>query len=383
MKKVIAGIIALTTVLCTLTGCGKENADDAAGTSASTTAETTAAQEETTEGEANSAASAETGAYEDAVKEFVEAYIANDRQKTLEMQYPDGIMDFVKVFMRTDEAKEMTEEDIISFLQYGMYDDFDEDEKVSYKGIVSAKPMRSDEEDDIKETYSTVKWTINYINEHGGPDKADPDELDDAWDDFDFDEYPCEVDIEEGYYVTFEVEDDESDTTEGTLYVVRIKGENGWKISIGDIHGNIKANRNDSLNATASTLSKALNTTLVDMDEEGKLPVSDKTFIVSSDDSMNYNVPDDFDVELLRKKALNYFEMMKELEWFAVINNGCVVYDAADYPDDQQYVGTYPVNSIMNKVNTENFSDYTKEDEKSEERTFKELYDICVEVIGK
>lgn len=384
MKKVIAGIIALTTVICTFTGCGKDAADDAAGTSASTAAETTAAQEKTTDEEETSAASAETGTYEDAVKAFIEAFLANDRQKTLEMQYPDGIMDFVKVFMRSEESEEWTEEDVISLLQYGMYDDFDEDEKVTFKGIISAEPLRSDEESEIKEAFSTVKWAINYINEHGGPDKADPAELDEEWENLDYDEYPCEVDIEEGYYVTFEIEEDESETNEGTLYAVRIKGENGWKISIGDIHGNVKANRKDSLNSTASSLDKALNTALVEMDEEGKLPSSDKMFIASSDDSMNYNVPDDFDVEFLRKRARNYFEMIDELEWFAVINKGYVEYVAAVYPDDQQYVGTYPPNSIMNKAEpAEAYSDNTKKDEKADERTFKELYDISVEAIGK
>ena len=379
MKRLIAGIIAITAVLCTLTGCGKDTADD----SSSTSAETTAAQEETTDEEVTSGAAAEVGAYEDTVKEFIEAYIANDRQKTLEMQYPEGVMDFVKLFMRSDEAEDMTEEDIITFLQYEAYDNYEEDEKVTYKGIISAEPLRKDEEEEIKDMYSTIKWAVNYINEHGGPDKADPDALDDAWEDLDYDEYPCEVDIEEGYYVTFEVEYEDSETSKGTLRVFRVKGENSWKTNILSVGGSVKANRKDSLNATASSLDKALNTALVDMDEEGNIPSYDKMFIVSSNDSMNYNVPDDFDVELLRKKALNYFEMINELEWFAVIYNGCVIYDAADYPDDQQYVGTYPVNSIMNNVNTEDFTDYTKEDEKADERTFKELHDICVEVIGK
>ena len=381
MKKVIAGIIALTAVICTFTGCGKDAADDAAGTSASTAAETTASQEKTTDGEAASAASAETGTYEDAVKEFVEAYMANDRQKTLEMQYPDGIMDFVKVFMRSEESEEWTEEDVISLLQYGMYDDFDEDAKVTFKGIVSAEPLRSDEESEIKETFSTVKWAINYINEHGGPDKADPAELDEEWEDLDYDEYPCEVDIEEGYYVTFEIEDDESEANEGTLYAVRIKGENGWKISIGDIHGNVKANRKDSMNSTASTLDKALNTALVEMDEQDKLPSSDSAFIVSSDDSLNYKVPDDFDMEFLKKRVQNYFGMVTELEWFAVIKNGYVEYAAVVYSDDQQYVGTYPSDYIMVAAGDDADS-YTEPDEKADERTFKELHDICVEGIG-
>lgn len=378
MKKVIAGIIALTAVICTLTGCGKDTADD----SSSTSAETTAAQEETTDEEVTSGASAEIGSYEDTVKEFVEAYIANDRQKTLEMQYPEGVMDFVKLFMRSDEAEDMTEEDIITFLQHEAYDNYDEDEKVTYKGIISAEPLRKDEEEEIKDMYSTIKWAVNYINEHGGPDKADPDEFEDAWEDLDYDEYPCEVDIEEGYYVTFEVEYEDSETSKGTLRVFRVKGENSWKTNILSVGGSVKANRKDSLNATASSLDKALNTALVDMDEEGNIPSYDKMFIVSSNDSMNYNVPEDFDVELLRKKAQNYFDMINELEWFAVIKGGYVEYVSVVYSDDQKYVGVYPSDYIMVAAGDDADS-YTEPDEKADERTFKELHDICVEVIGK
>lgn len=378
MKRLIAGIIAITAVLCTLTGCGKDTADD----SSSTSAETTAAQEETTDEEVTSVASAEIGSYEDTVKEFVEAYIDNDREKTLKMQYPEGVMDFVKLFMRSDEAEDMTEEDIITFLQYEAYDNYDEDAKVTYKGIISVEPLRSHEEDDIKESYSPMKWAVNYINEHGGPDKVNPDEFEDAWEDLDYDEYPCEVDIEEGYLVIFEVENDEGETSEGTLYVVRIKGENGWKISVVNMYGNVKSGRKKAMNSTAYSLRNALYTSFVEMDEEGKLPSSDKMFIVSSDDSMNYNVPDDFDVELLRKKAQNYFDKIKELKWFAVINHGDVEYLSVIYYDDERYVGTYPSDYIMVAAGDDADS-YTEPDEKADERTFKELHDICVEVIGK
>ena len=378
MKRVIAGIIALTAVICTFTGCGKGTVDD----SSSTSAETTAAQEKATDEEVTSGESAETGAYEDTVKEFVEAYNANDRQKTLEMQYPDGIMEFVKVCMKSDEAKDMTEEEVMSFIQYDMFDKYDEDAKVTYNGIISAEPLRSHEEDDIKESYSPMKWAINYINEHGGSDKVNPDEFEDAWGDTDYDEYPCEIDIEEGYFVIFEVENDEGETSEGTLYVVRIKGENGWKISVVNMFDNVKSGRKKAMNSTAYSLNNALYTSFVEMDEEGKLPSSDKMFIVSSEDSMNYNVPDDFDVELLRKKAQNYFDKIKELKWFAVINHGNIEYSSVIYYDDERYVGTYPSDYIMVAAGDDADS-YTEPDEKADERTFKELHDICVEVIGK
>ena len=380
MKKVIAGIIALTAVICTFTGCGKDAADDAAGTSASTAAETTAAQENTTE-ENESGESVEAGSYEETVKEFFKAYIANDREKTFLMQYPDGFEDFIKVLLRTFDG-DMTEEEIIDSFQSDIYNDYDEDKKISFKGIVDSEPLSDEEMDEMKEGYATLKWIVDYIDQNGGPDKVDPNVFNEESKKQDFDDLADSVKLDEAYNLKFEIQNDETgETSEGSMIVFRVEGEKNWLITEFNIEENVNDSGTEAMEAAASSLSKAGNTALVEMDEQDKLPSSDSAFIVSSDDSLNYKVPDDFDMEFLKKRVQNYFGMVTELEWFAVIKNGYVEYAAVVYSDDQQYVGTYPSDYIMVAAGDDADS-YTEPDEKADERTFKELHDICVEVIG-
>ena len=57
-------------------------------------------------------------------------------------------------------------------------------------------------------------------------------------------------------------------------------------------------------------------------------------------------------------------------------------YASVVYSDDQKYVGVYPSDYIMVAAG-DGADSYTEPDEKADERTFKELHDICVEVIGK
>lgn len=380
MKKVIAGIIALTAVICTFTGCGKDAADDAAGTSASTAAETTAAQENTTE-ENESGESVEAGSYEETVEEFFKAYIANDREKTFLMQYPDGFEDFIKVLLRTFDG-DMTEEEIIDSFQSDIYDDYDEDKKISFKGIVDSEPLSDEEMDEMKEGYATLKWIVDYMDQNGGPDKMDPNVFDEESKKQDFDDLADSVKLDEAYNLKFEIQNDETgETSEGSMIVLRVEGEKNWLITEFNIEEKVNDSGTEAMEAAASSLGEALNTALVEMDEQDKLPSSDSAYIVSCDDSLNYKVPDDFDMEFLKKRVQNYFGMVTELEWFAVIKNGYVEYAAVVYSDDQQYVGTYHSDYIMVAAGDDADS-YTEPDEKADERTFKELHDICVEVIG-
>ncbi|MCR4796301.1 MAG: hypothetical protein K5898_14245 [Ruminococcus sp.] len=374
MKRMIAGIIALTTVLCTLTGCGKDAADDVKDTSV----ETTAAQENTTE-ENESGESVEAGSYEETVEEFFKAYIANDREKTFLMQYPDGFEDFIKVLLRTFDG-DMTEEEIIDSFQSDIYNDYDEDKKISFKGIVDSEPLSDEEMDEMKEGYATLKWIVDYIDQNGGPDKVDPNVFNEESKKQDFDDLADSVKLDEAYNLKFEIQNDETgETSEGSMIVFRVEGEKNWLITEFNIEENVNDSGTEAMEAAASSLSKAGNIALVEMDEESLLGAAlDKAFIVSSDDSMNYNVPDDFDTDIFKKKMKNYFEKMSELEWITVIKGGVVFYAAVDRVEDQQNVGTYPVGKVIIDQNL----DYTDLDNDNGEKSLKDIYDICVESIG-
>lgn len=385
MKKIIAGIIAITTVLCTFTGCGKRSAEDGGADKPSETTtiqETTAA--ETTEAAAETAGYS---SYEELVKDFVEAYAANDRKKTLYMQYPDGVMDIVKVTMKGEEDDEfaitgdISEEEAISSLQYELYKSYSEDEKATFNGIISAETLKESEADAIKHNWGVMTGLERYIKEHGGPDKINRFELDEIESDLMGDDLSDSCEIEEGYHVTFEIKDENTgETSEGMMNVFRIKGES-WKVNVLDSSGYVIRDRSDLVRADASSVDRALNTALVMMDESNNTVSSiEKPFIAGSDENLCFNVPDSFDTARLIKEASNYVSEIPKIKWFAVIHNGLVVYCAVNNADGTGYAGTYPPDVVLNGIGENGSADYA---ENPEQKSLEDLYDICAGAIGE
>ena len=385
MKKIIAGIIAITTVLCAFTGCGKRGAEDGRADNPS---ETTTIQE-TTAAETTEAAAEMAGysSYEELVKDFVEAYAANDRKKTLYMQYPDNVMDIVKVTMKGEEDDEfaitgdISEEEAISSLQYELYKSYSEDEKATFNGIISAEALKESESDAIKHNWGVMTGLESYIKEHGGPDKINRFELDEIESDLMGDDLSDSCEIEEGYHVTFEIKDENTgETSEGMMNVFRIKGES-WKVNVLDSSGYVIRDRSDLVRADVSSVDRALNTALVMMDESNNTVSSiEKPFIAGSDEDLCFNVPDSFDTARFIKEASNFVIEIPKIKWFAVIYNGLVVYCAVDNADGTGYAGTYPPDVVLNGIGENGSADYA---ENPEQKSLEELYDICAGVIGE
>lgn len=384
MKKAIAGIIALTVIFGTFTGCGKNAAEDASDNTTTTKASqevTTAETVETTTAEA-----AEESSYEELIKDFIDAYVANDRKKTLQMQYPDGYMDIVRVTMKGDDEDEMTindsisEEEAVTYLQSELYRNYSEDEKVKFKGIVSAEPLEGAEADEIKQIWGIYKGLERYIKEHGGADSIDRYELDEIESDLMGDDLTDGSELEEGYFVTIELEDEKTgDVSQGFLNVFRMAGE-GWKINAVDMEGNVISKKSESADVVAKSANRAMNTALVVMDEQipEALYEIEEPYIVGSDDSMNLCIPECFDAEKFRKETANFYEEVNDMDWFAVITEGCVIYLAVDESEGVEPAGTYPPDSILS-----DFGGGGVFEENTEPKTLKELYDICADLVEK
>lgn len=108
--------------------------------------------------------------------------------------------------------------------------------------------------------------------------------------------------------------------------------------------GYTKKSKQSSMNSNASTLFKAGNTALIELDEEKKDIKG--YYIISSDNSRNQAVP--FDVEKFREKTANYFDKIGEYEYFMVCRDGAVEYTAIakSWGDKSDYIGTYPPSNI-------------------------------------
>lgn len=392
MKKIIAGIIALTAVLCTFAGCGKQGMENETSDSSS---ETTTIQE-TTEDETTEPLTEMAGysSYEELVKDFVEAYAANDRKKTLYMQYPDDCEDIIRVRMNGDDGDvsdlvgNWTEDKAVSDLQYDLYKNYSEDEKVTFLGIISAESLIESEADTIKQNWGIMTGLKRYIREHGGPDNIDRFEIYEIESDLMEDDFSDSFEIEEGYHVTFELKDENTgETSEGMMNVFRIKGES-WKVNVLDASGNVIRGRSDFADSVASRVNWAANDTLIEIDEKQLYAATqaepathaEAAYIAGSDDSLSFNAPESFDAAFFRERAGIYMSDISEFNWFVVVYKGAAVYCAVENKDGAGYTGVYPPNKVFNGINEKGHVDYS---EKTEQKTLKELYDICAENIGK
>ena len=161
MKKILAGIIALTTVFCTFTGCGSTEDEKADGndTSVETTAENV--ENETAVSEKEDAKDDEKPdkkddknsdeGYETVIKEFIDAINAGDYEKVFDLQMPEGGRDILRLTLMA-QAKEMGKEDqdIDAMLEEQMKRLSDNLPKMKLNKIVSAEDLSDGNIESIK-----------------------------------------------------------------------------------------------------------------------------------------------------------------------------------------------------------------------------------------
>lgn len=182
--------------------------------------------------------------------------------------------------------------------------------------------------------------------------------------------------------VTIEA-DGETQTIELPFY--KIKGE-GWHcemILYPAMIGYVKKSKQSAINSVANSMSKAANTALVEMDEQG-LDI-DGTFIIGSDSNgdLNHNANSNFDIETFSNVMKNYFSDISDLNYFLVVNGGVCEYVVCKKTNDEdfsKFVGTYPIKSVPKSFNGSFFESKpaTTDEEKL---TFDELYDMTKKVI--
>jgi len=383
MKKILAGIIALTTVFCTFTGCGSTEDEKADGndTSVETTAENV--ENETAVSEKEDAKDDEKSdkkddknsdeGYETVIKEFIDAINAGDYEKVFDLQMPEGGRDILRLTLMA-QAKKMGKEDqdIDAMLEEQMKGLSGNLPKMKLNKIVSAEDLSDDNIESIKGICAGYKVVIDYINEKGGIDKVNIEEMQKEFEDLDPEDFVDQINIKDAKMVTIEVETEgNEEPSEEEFYVYNIEGQ-GWRID-NSMLKYLNRSKKTSANSASNALYKAAMTALVEMDEEGKLPKL-KGALVCSDDSKNINVPDDFDTELFKKKVNNYFNDEEELDWFVILDMGCASY-AVSVKKGKTESGVYPIRKFLDE-NLELI-----DDESVEKKSYDELYDMCAELL--
>ncbi len=144
----------------------------------------------------------------------------------------------------------------------------------------------------------------------------------------------------------------------------------------------------EGMNTKASLLSKTENMALTEMLDIGKLPMPGYAFIISSDKSKNYNVPDDFDIDDFEERTNEYLNLkeneylkidINELEWFSIICEEQSIYSVVVNQTQPNTVGIGP-NTIFQSNYGQEVYDALKA-KVSDDMSFDEVYDSCKNVI--
>lgn len=370
MKRIIAGLLSLTAVLCAFTACGHDEGEEITEESSveeiteeepteEVTEEVTEETEEESEEEPTEEATEEvtegtqavSAEYLKALQDYVDCVLSGDIEGAVDLSYP-SCMKELGMTLAEIEGFDFYED--MSDIMVG----FDGITEFVVEGIKSETPLDIQDLEEINAYYTLVKNMCDYIEEVG-KDNVTYDMLDEKMEEL---YEQTEIDIEDIITEAYEIEISavvtfEDGTTENTdnvtALVCYVDGE-GWKIDNTFYGYNMKL-KQASADSHAASFYKAGNTALVEFDEEGtEMP---EKFIISTDSSKNYNIDPNLAEKFLEKACIFYPEITAN-ECFAVIDKGVVMYTAWIYGNK---IGTYPVDTLYNSdkaVPTE----YTYED---------------------
>ena len=100
-----------------------------------------------------------------------------------------------------------------------------------------------------------------------------------------------------------------------------------------------------SMNSAASSIYKASNSALTELDEEGTKIYG--YYIISSDEKKNFNVPSTVNVDDFYGKMDNFFADNDKVDWFVVVEGYSATYAAdSESWDNKKTVGTYPAGTV-------------------------------------
>ncbi len=377
MKKLLSALTALLCVSAVFTGCGKDGSS----------------KDEASDKKSSSKISEDD--LKDALENVVDAAAEKDIEKIVSFMMPDDLSkDIMDLF--GDELNGLMEAE-----------DIDVSETAPDAEIVSVKKTEDMNEDYVyilEKAFSYAKTVTDYMKENDISFEdlytmEDEDimetplgEIAELMEDVEFDSPEELVDsgILDKIETTVTIEaacmaevtmkaDGEEDSMELPFYNIKGEGWNCEMILYPSMIGYVAKSKAVAANSTAHSLYNAVNTALTELDEEG-YDISG-SFIISSDESQNYNVSSEIDTEDLIGRTRVYFEDIDTLDYFLVITDGMCSYTACQEKDSEEnYVGTRPANTIPSSI--DNGYVETEDMDEDEEYTLQELYDIAKELIG-
>ena len=373
-RKLTAAVIALVSAVCTLVSCGSAKSSSSEGTTTSQNTSTTAdnSADKTTGSTAASTAATTTAAAstttvttqaqstetstEAGTKDASSAPYSEDVKKMIAAINDKDVMGYFNYMYPSDMAKTLiaSQGKTLEELKTEMTDD--EDAFPIELVSVTEEENLSDKVSELGLALTELKYMLEKYKETGSMPTETEEEL------------KSEYDISEAYLIEVTVKPANDEKKEEEFIAYKLKGE-GWKFdtTMTAMLTYVNKSKALSLNAAASTLEKALNSALTDLDVKG-VDISGK-YIISSESSLEANIPAKFDKNELIKLTKNYFDKLDDYKYFAVVEGGSCTYVACQKKDDAKYTGTYPANHYYGEGGMGKSFDNSP--------SFEELYNTC------
>ena len=344
MKKIIAAMTAFTAALSLMTGCGSTDSS-------------------------SKGASSKSDSYEEALRDMYEASNNKDVEAMIKHMYPSELYDYLVDAGFADTFNEQTT---------------GENKEKEITEIIEEEELGEDKFKDIEEAINGLYEMMIIAKEYDlSPDKTMYDLSEEDQKKIseriqkvqEGDVSETKYDVTKAFDITVKYTQDGEDG-EDSLYAYYVEDE-GWLFEQ-SMRKYVEKSRQTSLNASASSISKAVNSALMDLDSDGD-DISG-TYIISSVPAKNYNVPEDLDLDKLNKQIRNYFDKMDDLYFFCIISGGTAVYVSCE-DQDNEYTGIYPIQSIPEDDDSTSYFDTRPMTSDEEKLGMEELYEIAVEAI--
>ena len=390
MKKIISGIVTLTIIGSIMTACGKDDettkeTDTAVTLEANEEIKVTDTKEASTETNETETDSDENESVSENEKdseeeisvnknkegfvktlyEYFEALNKSDYNDALKYFYPAEIIDGLI------EVSEIQNTDLTALVASDIEAKSYEITDIEIESEISKDDLK-ELSDTMNQMYYVVDTVKNYDKDIDLMSEEELTEIQNKIMNIEENEVEKKYTVTEGYDVTVNyLVDGEPD--KDYFYVFYVDGE-GWMLQ-NSMRKYIKNSRQSSANADSKTIIIAYNTALTELDEMGANLSG--TFILCSDESKNYNVPDDFSIDEINEIVGYYYTFEEDCKYFVIISNGVCYYCAVSAFEDT--VGTYPVYTIPKSCNQGALE--TEEVPDISDYTFDELYEISKEIV--
>lgn len=382
MKKLIASILALSVITAVFCSCGNDepssseeiilpNSEESSTVENVTEKITEESSEimETSESKADTPAAAFTNDdYKAILTEVYNAFESRDAERILQLSVPESTYNS----MKSIGFNEIISDELDNF--------FDAETDIDSVEVLTVETAEPEELVSIEKTYSFFDSILGIMADAGvtyamlsGEENISEEkmqlmeEITNKIDDINnAEDIDITVEFETYAYVTYSIGGEEV-----TMPVFNTAGEELKIDSVisPSMIGYVRKSKQQAVNAISSTIYKAANSVIVDLDTEG-IELNGLN-VISSDSSKNVlNGISETELEELLENMKNYYDDLSEKDFFFVINNGMCEFTAVRENDK---TGTYPINSIFTGDDVEQIENVPE---------YEELYEIILDNIS-